>query len=159
MYVSVILVLTWGGQGARKSQNCTYAWVFQWFRCSTGEGREEGNHRIAHTYVRFCDFGAHMGRAGRKEITEMHIRMCASVIAVLTWGGQGGRKSQKCTYVCIFLWFRCSHDEGREEGTHRTGHMKRFFVLVQKKTIGAKEKVLHGTRSPPHSPCCWKSSR
>ena len=43
-----------------------------------------------------------MGGAGRKEIAEMHIRICVSVISVLTWGGQGGRKHRHVqTYVCF----------------------------------------------------------
>ena len=77
--------------------------MFLLFRCSLGDGTEEGNRRNAHTYVCFCEAGAHMARAGRKEITEMHIRLCVSVISMPTWGGQGGMKSKKCTYVSVFL--------------------------------------------------------
>ena len=50
----------------------------------------------------FCDFGAYMGRAGRKEIAAMHIRMCVSMISVLTWGGRvEGNHRNAHTYVCF----------------------------------------------------------
>ena len=78
MYVSMISVRTWGGQGGSKSEKCTYVFVFLLFRCSHGEGRAEGTK-------------------------EMYERMCVSLISVLTRGGQQGRKSQKCTYVYVFL--------------------------------------------------------
>ena len=56
-----------------------------------------------HIRICFCDSGAHMGRAARKEIAEMHIRLCVSVLSVLTLGESVGRTSQKCTYVSVFL--------------------------------------------------------
>ena len=64
-----------------------------------------GRKEIAAMHIRMCVSMISVltwGGAGWKEITEMHTRTCVSVIPVLTWGAQGERKSLECTYACVF---------------------------------------------------------
>ena len=100
----------------------------------------------------FYPFPSTSGRVGWKGIAEMHTRMCISPIPfhpthplveancrnahtyvhfckfLPPGGGYGGRKSQKCTYVCTLAQFSFHQGEGRVEGICRNAHTYVHFM-------------------------------